>query len=80
MKSQSCGQLPSMKTPSGMAAESPPMPPHPLETRARTPALMTALKMVWVKASGSSTTIEPKPMYTGGGPAARKAARSGSGV
>jgi len=31
-------------------------------------------------AFGSSTTIDPNPIYTGGSPAARKSARAGSGV
>jgi len=33
-----------------------------------------------VRAAGSLTTIEPKPMYIGGGPAARNAARLSGGV
>jgi hypothetical protein len=41
--------------------------------------LSTALKMVSVSLTGSWHTMEPKPMYTGGGPAARNAARAGGG-
>jgi hypothetical protein len=36
--------------------------------------------MSFVIAFGSSTTIDPKPIYTGGGPLAKKAASSGSGI
>src|SRR3569833_2883440 len=78
--SQSWGQLPSMKPPAGRPMASPPMPPQPLETRAHTPAMEMAWKIISVRWFGSSTTMDPKPMYTGGGPASRKAARSGSGV
>lgn len=57
-----------------------PSPPQPLEIRARTLALITASNTNFVKVSGSSTTMEPNPMYTGGGPAFRKATRSSGGL
>lgn len=47
-----------MKTLSGTF--SPPIALHPALTSALTPALSTASKMVLVKATGSSTTMEPK--------------------
>ena len=39
-----------------------------------------ASNIILVIAFGSSTTMDPKPMYTGGGPASRNAAKSESGV
>jgi hypothetical protein len=39
---------------------------------ARTPRAWTALSRVAVMAAGSSITILPKPIYTGGGPLRRK--------
>jgi hypothetical protein len=57
-----------------------PIPPHPFDTMARTPASRTASNMRFVRARGSPTTIEPNPMYTGGGPFSRNAAKSSGGV
>lgn len=42
--------------------------------------MRTAFSMVSVRALGSSITILPNPMYTGGGPASRKALKSGEGL
>lgn len=47
---------------------------------ARPPQDLTALTSVAVMAGGSSITMLPKPMYTGGGPLWRNASRSGGGV
>src|SRR5690349_5499283 len=68
-----------MKTLSGQS-EFDPKPPQPLETNARTPAILTASKISLVNWSGSSTTIEPKPIYTGGSPSSRNFFRSSGGV
>ena len=52
-----------MKTLSGTVVS--PSPPHPALTSARTPAFLVASNIVLVMAAGSSTTTDPKPMYTG---------------
>ena len=57
-----------------------PNPPHPLLTKALTPANSTALKMSLVNWSGSSTTIEPNPMYMGASPASRNFTKSSGGL
>lgn len=44
---------------------------QPFETNARTPAFFTASKISVVNLSGSSTTIDPKPIYTGVSPDSR---------
>lgn len=69
-----------MKTLSGSKMSFVPSPPQPLEIRARTLVLTTAWKTNFVKLSGSSTTMEPNPMYTSGGPVFRKATRSSGGL
>lgn len=57
-----------------------PIPPHPFDTIARTPASLIASNMRFVSASGSATTIEPNPIYTGGCPFSINAAKSSGGV
>lgn len=59
---------------------SPPRSDHPFEMMALTPAARTASTIVASILAGSSRTMLPNPMYTGGGPALRKFARSDGGV
>lgn len=61
--------LPRMNTFSGTF--SPPMSLHPALTRALTPVLSTASKIVAVSFAGSSTTIEPKLLTSRGSEVSR---------
>ena len=61
-------------------ASSAPKPPQPLDTNARTPVFLTALNIISVNSLGLSTTIDPKPMYNGGGPASKNLTRSSGGL
>ena len=58
----------------------PTSPLQPLEMIARTLDRTTAITTVSISFWGFSTTILPKPMYTGGGPACRNSDSSEGGL
>ena len=59
--------------------EEPPSLLHPREIIARTPIARTASSRIEVSRGGSSMTMLPKPIYTGGGPSRRNASSSEDG-
>lgn len=60
--------------------DEPPSLLHPREIIARTPTARTASSRIEVSRGGSSMTMLPKPIYTGGGPSRRNASSSDEGV
>ena len=74
--SQSCGTKPATYRFSSGGTST---PPQPVDKTARTPLSRTASRTTSSVSAMSPAFMEPKPIYTGFSPAARKSASAGSG-